>query len=45
LAADRLKTIGKFCKKTSSAFFDAIIDTALQFAGLSKNNLAMKPES
>ena len=45
LAADQLKTIGNFCEKTASAFFDAIMDTALKCVGLSKNNLAMKPES
>jgi len=45
LAADQLKNLGNFCEKTASAFFDAIIDTALQCVGLSKNNLAMNPES
>ena len=45
LAADRLKDLGEFCEKTASVFFDAIMDTALQCVGLSKNNLAMKPES
>ena len=45
LAADRLKVLGEFCEKTASVFFDAIMDTALQCVGLSKNNLAMKPES
>ena len=45
LAADQLKTIGNFCEKTASAFFDAIMDTALKCVGLSKNNLAMNPES
>ena len=45
LAAYQLKTIGNFCEKTASAFFDAIMDTALKCVGLSKNNLAMKPES
>lgn len=45
LAADRLKEIGNFCEKTASVFFDAIMDNALQCAGLSKNNLAMNPES
>ncbi len=45
LAADQLKTIGNFCEKTASSFFDAIMDTALQCVGLSKNNLAMNPES
>jgi len=45
LAADQLKTIGNFCEKTASAFFDAIMDTALKCVGLSKNNLDLKPES
>jgi hypothetical protein len=45
LAADQLKNLGNFCEKTASAFFDAIMDTALQCVGLSKNNLAMNPES
>lgn len=45
LAADQLKTIGHFCEKTASAFFDAVMDTALACVGLSKNNLVMKPES
>ena len=45
LAADQLKNIGNFCEKTASAFFDAIMHTALQCVGLSKNNLVMNPES
>ncbi len=45
LAADQLKNIGNFCEKTASAFFDAIMNTALQCVGLSKNNLVMNPES
>ena len=45
LAADQLKNIGNFCEKTASAFFDAIMDTALQCVGLSKNNLWLKTES
>jgi hypothetical protein len=45
LAVDQIRKIGSFCEKTASAFFDAIIDTALQCVGLSKNNLIMKPES
>jgi hypothetical protein len=45
LAADQLKNIGNFCEKTALAFFDAIMDTALKCVGLSKNNLAMNPES
>jgi hypothetical protein len=40
LAADRLRTLGTVCEKTAAAFFDAIMDTALQCVGLSKNNLA-----
>ncbi len=45
LAVDQLKNIGNFCEKTASAFFDAIMDTALQCVGLSKNNLNLNPES
>ncbi len=45
LAADRLKDMGTICEKTASAFFDAIMDTALQCVGLSKNKLVMNPES
>ena len=45
LAAERLKEVGSFCEKTASVFFDAIMDTAMQCVGLSKNNLAMNPES
>ena len=45
LAADQLRNLGNFCEKTASVFFDAIMDTALQCVGLSKNNLAMNPES
>jgi len=41
LATNRLKQLGTFCKKTAAAFFDAIMDTALQCAGLSKNKLAI----
>ena len=45
LATNQLRNIGNFCEKTASAFFDAIMDTALQCVGLSKNNLAMNTES
>jgi hypothetical protein len=41
LAADQLKQLGAFCEKTATAFFDAIMDTALQCVGLSKNKLAI----
>ena len=41
LAADQLKQLGAFCEKTVSAFFDAIMDTALQCVGLSKNKLVI----
>jgi hypothetical protein len=33
--------MGTFCEKTAAAFFDAIMDTALQCVGLSKNNGSM----
>jgi hypothetical protein len=39
LAADRLKQLDAFCEKTATAFFDAVMNTALQCVGLSKNNL------
>lgn len=45
MAADRLKDFAEFCEKTASTIFDAIMDTALQCVGLSKNNLIMEPES
>ncbi len=34
LAGNRLKTLGSYCEKTATAFFDAIMETALQCAGL-----------
>ncbi|WP_054030952.1 hypothetical protein [Desulfatitalea tepidiphila] len=39
LATDRLRQLGTFCEKTAIAFFDAIMDAALQCVGLSKNKL------
>ena len=45
LAADQLIRLGNFCEKTASTFFDAIMNTALQCVGLSKNNLILNPES
>jgi hypothetical protein len=45
LVVDQLKNIGNFCEKTASTFIDAIMDTALQCVGLSKNNISLKPES
>ena len=41
LAADRLKQTGTFCENTATALFDAIMDTALQCVGLSKNKIAI----
>ena len=41
LATDRLKQLGTFCEKTAAAFFDAIMNAALQCVGLSKNKLAI----
>lgn len=41
LAADQLRQLGTFCEKTTAAFFDAIVDTALQCVSLSKNKLAI----
>jgi len=34
IAGNRLKTLGSYCEKTVGAFFDAIIETTLQCAGL-----------
>ena len=48
LAADRVKKTATYCAKTVAAFFDALIDAALQCVGLSKNNVAFTnaiPES
>ena len=44
LAVDQLRRIGSYCEKTASAFFDAIINSALQCVGLSKNDLVLKPK-
>ena len=41
LATDRLKKLGTFCEKMAAAFFEAIMDTALQCVGLSKNKLVI----
>ncbi len=41
LATNRLKQFGTFCEKTATAFFDAIINTALQCVGLSKNKFTI----
>jgi hypothetical protein len=45
LASNQLRNLGNFCENTALAFFDAIMDTALQCVGLSKNNLAINTES
>jgi len=34
LAGNRIKSFGSYCEKTAGAFFDAIMETALQCAGL-----------
>jgi hypothetical protein len=34
LAGNQLKTIGNYCEKTATIFFDAIMKTALQSVGL-----------
>lgn len=39
LAADQLKQSGSFCEKTATAFFNTIMDNALQCVGLSKSKL------
>ena len=41
LATDRLKQLGTFCEKTAASFFDAIMNTALQCVGFSKNKLTI----
>lgn len=38
LAVERLRKLGTFCEDTANAFFDAVMDAALQCVGLSKNN-------
>jgi hypothetical protein len=42
LAVDQLKQLGTFCEKTAAAFFDSIMNTALQCIGLSKSKLAIE---
>jgi hypothetical protein len=44
LAAVHSKHISSFCDKTASTPIAVIVDTALQWVGLSKNNLRLKPE-
>jgi len=39
LAADRLREMGAFCEKTAQAFFDTIMEAALNYVNLSKNKL------
>jgi hypothetical protein len=41
LATDQLKKLGTFCEKTAAAFFDTVMDTALQCVSLSKNKLVI----
>ena len=41
IAVDKMRHLGTFCEKTAAAFFDSIMDTALQCVGLSKNKLAI----
>jgi hypothetical protein len=41
LATDRLKELGTFCEKTAAAFFDAIMNSALQCVDLSKIKLSI----
>jgi hypothetical protein len=40
-AVDQLRQVNTFCEKTAAAFFDAIMNTALQYVGLSKNKLVI----
>ena len=37
LASNRLKALGSYCEKTATAFFDSILERALQYAGLLEN--------
>jgi len=39
LAADRLREMGAFCEKTAQAFFDTVMEAALNYVNLSKNKL------
>lgn len=39
LAADRLREMGTFCERTAQAFFDTLLETALNYVNLSKNKL------
>jgi hypothetical protein len=38
LTGEHLGAIGSYCEKTASAIFDAIIETSLQYVGLSKSD-------
>jgi hypothetical protein len=38
LAGERLREMGSYCEKTASALLESIMETALKFVGLSKNN-------
>ena len=41
LAGTQLKTLGSYCEKTATAFFDTIMKTVLQYSGLlAKGKLA-----
>ena len=41
LATVRVRQLNVLCAKTAAAFFNTIMDTALQCVGLSKNKLAI----
>jgi hypothetical protein len=44
LVVDQLKELGTYCEITVTAFFDAVMGTALQCAGLSKSiSVKVKP--
>jgi hypothetical protein len=48
LAGNELKKLGQYCEKTATAFFDAVMATALKCSGLlEKRKLVsnFKPES
>jgi hypothetical protein len=48
LAGERIRELGIYCEKIAFAVFDTIMENALQYVGLSKNNkllLKLNPES
>ena len=41
VAADQLRKLGSYCEKTANAYFEAIMNTALQCIGLSKSKVVI----